>query len=446
VSKVDSSLIVCKFGGSSVADAGQFRKIKDIVTSDSRRKVVVVSAPGKRTPTETKLTDLYYACHDLALKGLDFSGPYQLIEARFKEIIADLGIKLSLQAELDELKEQLMKTPNEVSRDHLVSRGEYLCARIMAQFLDAEFVDAFDLIDLDPHMRVNAEGYKKIASRLHGNGLYVVPGFYGKSHQGKLKTFSRGGSDITGAILANALDAAMYENWTDVSGLLMADPRLIENPKAMPFVSFREIRELAYMGANVFHDEAIAPCKQKEIPVNIRNTNRPQDPGTIIGPAPEIPPNIVTGIAGKKNFAMIYLEKNMMNKEKGFGRKVLSILENYDVPYEHSPTGIDSMSIIVEQDALQDVEALVMEDFQKQLEPDSITLTKNLALIATVGHGMAQQVGVAARLFTALANQNVNIWVIDQGSSEINIIVGVHEKDYVVAIKSIYQAFVKEVA
>jgi aspartate kinase len=434
--------IVCKFGGSSVADASQFHKIRSIIEQDPRRKIVVVSAPGKRNASETKLTDLLYATHDLALKGLDFTDPFNRILTRFQEIASELNLKTGVDQDLLALKKELDANPKAITTDYLVSRGEYLNARLMAEFLGATFVDAADLIRFDAHFRVSNEDYDAIASKLSGSGSYVVPGFYGLNQKGILKTFSRGGSDITGAILARAIGAQVYENWTDVSGLLMADPRIINNPKPMSYLSYREIRELAYSGANVFHDEAIAPCKERNIPINIRNTNDPLAPGSTIGPAPATPNSVVTGIAGRKNFVMIYIEKTMMNKEKGFGRKVLGILENHGVSYEHSPSGIDSMSIVVEKQGLEPVQELVLEELQKQMEPDYINVFENLALIATVGHGMSHHVGTAAKLFQSLAQAQVNVRIIDQGSSEINIIIGVEGEDFEKAIHAIYTAFV----
>ena len=436
-------MIVCKFGGSSVADAKQFEKIKNILGENPERKVIVVSAPGKRNSKETKITDLLYASYDLAKKNIDFTQPFELIQKRFGEIANDLGLSKSILEDLEKLKQQLLELDDTVTADFAVSRGEYLNARLMAEYLGFEFYDALDLIDIDYRGRATDETYSRIASTLDPNKKYVIPGFYGKNEQnGKLKTFSRGGSDITGSIIANALNASVYENWTDVSGLLMADPRIISNPKPMKSVSYRELRELAYSGANVFHDEAIFPCRAKGIQVNIKNTNSPSDEGTFIGPEPKQALQTVTGIAGRKNFALIYIEKNMMNKERGFGRRVLGILESQNISYEHSPTGIDSMSIIVDQGEFESVEQLVLEDIQRTLSPDKIKVHKDLALIATVGHGMSHKIGVSAQLFSALAKEGINIRIIDQGSSEINIIVGVEEKDFESAISSIYNTFV----
>lgn len=437
-----STRIVCKFGGSSVSDASQFEKIKAIVESDTKRKIVVVSAPGKRNAQETKLTDLLYSVYDLASKGLDFSVPWNLICERYQEICRDLKIKTHIHEDLTALETQL-KTRENITADFLVSRGEYLCARIMAEYLGAVFVDAFPMIAFDDRYRISAESDQKIAESLQDeNKLYVVPGFYGKGTRGDVKTFTRGGSDITGAILAHAINAEKYENWTDVSGMLMADPRIVTTPRPIEYVSYREIRELAYSGASVLHDESIAPCRAKKIPINIRNTNRPEDAGTIIGPTPEKPLNVITGIAGRKGFSMIYIEKGMMNKEIGFGRRVLAVLESEGLSYELSPSAIDSMNIVVDTLALEAVQARVIEDITQQMRPDQIKIFSGISLIATVGHGMTNRIGVAAKLFTALAEKEINIRIIDQGSSQINIIIGVDESQMEKAIQAIYTAFV----
>ncbi|MBN2435081.1 MAG: aspartate kinase [Spirochaetes bacterium] len=438
-----SKRVVCKFGGSSVADTEQFKKIKNIINSDSKRKIIVVSAPGKRNSKETKLTDLFYSTYDLATKGVDISGPWSLICERYLEITKELGLKTEINGDLLKLEKQLRETPDEVTSDYLVSRGEFLCARIMAEYLEAEFVDSYPLIKFDSRYRVLDQSYQDIRESLSDDSkIYVVPGFYGSDTKGNLKTFTRGGSDITGAILAKACDAEVYENWTDVSGLLMADPRIVDNARPMAYVSYREIRELSYSGASVLHDEAIAPCRDKDIKINIRNTNFPEDSGTMIGPEPEGAKQVITGIAGRTAFSMIHIEKSMMNKERGFGRKVLGILENHNLSYEHSPTGIDSMSIVLDSKSFADVEDDVLEDIRLEMNPDSIKVIDNLALIATVGHGMAHKVGVAAKLFGALAEEKINVRVIDQGSSELNIIIGIDENDYEKSIKAIYKAFV----
>jgi len=435
--------IVCKFGGSSVADATQFRKIKSILEGKPERKIVVVSAPGKRNSQESKLTDLLYSTYDLAKKKLNLTEPWKLIKERYIEITQELSLQSTIREELDALEKTLLTQPDKLSVDFVASRGEYLCAKIMAEFLGAKFIDAYPLIQFDSQYRITPHSYENIASALSDiNSLYVVPGFYGSDTQGNLKTFTRGGSDITGGILANACDCLLYENWTDVSGLLMADPRIVQNALSINYVSYREIRELAYSGASVLHDESIYPCRAKNIPINIKNTNKPGDPGTIIGPTPEHTLSVITGIAGRKDFSMLYIEKSMMNKEKGFGRKILAILEECGVSYELSPCGIDSMNIVVDSKTLRKVETEVCEEIEQKMQPNKIKIFNNVALIATVGHGMVNQIGTAARLFNALAKEKINVRIIDQGSSEINIIVGVNERDFEKAITAIYNEFV----
>jgi len=435
--------IVCKFGGSSVADATQFHKIKSILEGNPKRKIVVVSAPGKRNSQESKLTDLLYSVHNLAKKKLDFAEPWKLIRERYIEITQELSLQSTIREELDALEKTLSTQPDNLSIDLVVSRGEYLCAKIMAEFLGAKFVDAYPLIQFDNQYHVTSQSYENIAIALSDtNSLYVVPGFYGSDTLGNLKTFTRGGSDITGGILANACDCLLYENWTDVSGLLMADPRIVQGAHSINYVSYREIRELAYSGASVLHDESIQPCRVKNIPINIKNTNKPGDSGTIIGPTPEHTLSIITGIAGRKDFSMLYIEKSMMNKEKGFGRKVLTILEEHGVSYELSPCGIDSMNVVVDSKTLRKVETEVCAEIEQKMQPNKMKIFNNVALIATVGHGMVNQVGTAARLFGALAKEKINVRIIDQGSSEINIIVGVNERDFEKAIIAIYSEFV----
>ncbi len=438
-----SNRIVCKFGGSSVADATQFRKIKSILEGNPERKIVVVSAPGKRNSKESKLTDLLYSSYDLAKKRLDFAGPWTLIRERYIEITQELSLQSTIREELDELEKTLLNKPDDISVDFVASRGEYLCAKIMSEFLGAKFIDAYPLIQFDSQYRITQQSYENIDFALSDtNSLYVVPGFYGSDTQGNIKTFTRGGSDITGAVLANACNCLLYENWTDVSGLLMADPRIVEGARSISYVSYREIRELAYSGASVLHDESIYPCRSKNIPINIKNTNSPGDQGTIIGPTPEQTSCIITGIAGRKDFSMLYIEKSMMNKEKGFGRKVLTILEERGVSYELSPCGIDSMNVVVDSKTLHRVEKEVCAEIDQKMQPNKIKIFDKVALIATVGHGMVNQIGTAARLFGALAKEKINVRIIDQGSSEINIIVGVNEEDFERAIVAIYNEFV----
>ncbi|MSS71846.1 MAG: aspartate kinase [Candidatus Latescibacteria bacterium] len=430
--------IVCKFGGTSVADAGQVRKIESILRADARRRYAVVSALGKRKKEDQKVTDLLYLCHELAAAGLDISEPFHIIRDRHLELAGDLGVNLDVAGLLEEVRKQ---TQGGASRDFVASRGEYLSGRIVAAYLRARFVDPADGILFTPDGQLDDRTYDRLDGLLKGDGLFVIPGFYGANPDGSIHTFPRGGSDISGAVVARAVRAEAYENWTDVSGFLMTDPRIV--PDAMPIreVTYRELRELAYMGATVLQDEAIFPVRQLRIPIHIRNTNAPDDPGTLVLPSRGVSDTGVTGIAGKRGFSMVFIEKALMNKEHGFGRKVLEILESHGISYEHSPTGIDSMSVVIEDEEIAGKEEIIRQEIQRILEPDRVDITSGLALIATVGEGMAYRVGVAARVFTALAQAGVNVRIIDQGSSEINIIVGVDQKDYETAVKALYKAF-----
>ncbi|HKP94630.1 MAG TPA: aspartate kinase [Fibrobacteria bacterium] len=433
------SRIVCKFGGSSVADHTQFLKIRKILQSNPKRTVVVPSAPGKRNSGEAKLTDLLYLCHDMAQKQLSLDGPFSLIRDRYLEIETNLGLKAGMAAALESFRKEIERG---ATRDFVASRGEYLCGLLMASFLGAEFVDPKDTVFFDKTGRIDPKTYEVLGKRMADEKkLYVVPGFYGVDVKGNVKTFSRGGSDISGAIAARAVMAGLYENWTDVSGLLMADPRIVENPHPLDEVSYREIRELSYMGANVFHDEAIAPVRDAGIPINIRNTNRPEDPGTmIVSKLPPVTKYDIAGVAGKKNFSMFSLEKNMMNKEVGFARKMLGIFETKGVSIEHVPSSIDSMSVVVSSEEINDKTEAILEDIRRILEPDTLEVEQDLSLIAVVGEGMSHQVGQAAKVFIALRDANVNVRIIDQGSSEFNIIIGVDNADYEKAIRALYAA------
>lgn len=431
--------IACKFGGSSVADHNQFLKIRKIIESNPKRTVVVPSAPGKRHAGEAKLTDLLYLCHDMAQKQVGLDGPFTPIRERYLEIEAALGLKAGMAKALDTLRQQI---EDGATRDFVASRGEYLCGLLMAAFLDAEFVEPAETVFFDKTGRIDPKTYDVLGGRMSDSKrIYVLPGFYGVDTKGQIKTFSRGGSDISGAIAARSIGAELYENWTDVSGLLMADPRIVENPHPLDEVSYREIRELSYMGASVFHDEAIAPVREAGIPINIRNTNRPDDPGTmIVSKLPEVTRYDIAGVAGKKNFSMFSLEKTMMNKELGFARRVLGIFESRGVSIEHCPTSIDSMSVVVSKEEIGDKTEIILEDLSRILEPDTLDVEEELALIAVVGEGMAHQVGMAAKAFAALRDAGVNIRIIDQGASEFNIIVGVANADYETAIRALYGA------
>jgi len=433
---------VCKFGGTSLADAAQIRKVQTIMLADEQRRFIVPSAPGKRTPKDQKITDLLYLCASHAREGIRFDEVWSIIADRYRSIVADLGIKLNINEELAEIQSRiaLSKTP-----DYAASRGEYLSGLIIASLLGWDFIDAAEVIFFDSRGRLDTKKTQDVLShRLNKTKNGVIPGFYGAAPDGEVKTFSRGGSDISGAIVAAGAHAAVYENWTDVSGLLMADPRIVENPRPIDTVTYRELRELAYMGATVLHDEAIFPVRQAGIPVNIRNTNRPDDAGTLITPDadPIAHRGTITGLAGRKDFHVITLYKAMMNTEVGFGRRLLSVLEDHAVSFEHAPTGIDTMSVVVSGSQLEEKLEKVLDQIRVDCEPDSMEVYPSMALIAVVGRGMAQTPGMAAKTFDALANAKVNIRMIDQGSSEINIIVGVDSSDFEKAMKAIYAAFV----
>lgn len=434
---------VVKFGGSSLADAVQFRKAADIIKSDANRRYVVASAPGKRNSHDEKVTDLLLQCFRLAGEKRSIDETFEKIANRYREIIHDLGLDCSLEAEFAGIKTAIL---HHAGSDYIASRGEYLNSKLLAKYLDFPFIDAEDGIYFDDNGALDADKTnKELAKLLELHEYAVIPGFYGILPNGTIKTFSRGGSDITGSIVAAATKADIYENWTDVSGMLMADPRCIEDPRPIPEITYRELRELSYMGATVMHDEAIFPVRKAQIPINIRNTNDPTAPGTMIVPKAMSNMNdtVITGIAGKKGITAIHVEKDKMNSEVGFGRKVLEVIENYNLSFEHLPSGIDTMSVLVSANALEEFKGAITAEMVKKVNPDSITLVENLALIAVVGRGMVSNEGTAARIFTALANAHINIRMIDQGSSEINIIVAVDEKNYQKTIEAIYKEFVK---
>lgn len=436
---------VSKFGGTSLADASQFRKVQSIITADPARKYVVPSAPGKRTPDDRKITDLLYLCHAHAQQNIPFDDVFALVAGRFNQIIKDLGLKLDLTAPLAEAQKLIAQSATkEGGGDYAASRGEYFSGMILANLLGYEFIDAKDFIFFDARGTYDAERTQEVLSKkLAATPKAVVPGFYGQGSDGQVKTFSRGGSDISGAIVARAAKADVYENWTDVSGLLMADPRVVKNPKTIDVITYRELRELAYMGATVLHDEAIFPVRKAGIPVNIRNTNRPDDNGTFI--VSETQPiehqGAISGIAGRKDFTVIAVEKALMNSELGFGRRLLSALEASGVSFEHAPSGIDTMSVVVADTQLKGKIDKIKSDIQVGCNPDSIEVNPGMALIATVGRGMARTPGMASKLFNALAKAQVNVRLIDQGSSELNIIVGVENNDFEKAVRAIYDEF-----
>lgn len=432
---------VVKFGGSSLASAEQFRKVRDIICGDAQRRYVVPSAPGKRFPKDNKVTDMLYACYDCAEAGKNFREGLSAIKCRYQEIIEGLELGLNLDKEFETIEKNFEA---KIGRDYAASRGEYLNGIIMAAYLDFEFVDAAEVILFDAEGNFDAERTNKVlADRLRDCQYAVIPGFYGAKPDGAVKTFSRGGSDITGSIVAKAVLADVYENWTDVSGFFVTDPRIIENPKGIDVITYRELRELSYMGAGVLHEESIFPVRQENIPINIRNTNSPDDSGTwIVGSTCQKSKYVITGIAGKKGFCCINIEKDKMNSEIGFGRKVLQAFEESDISFEHVPSGIDTMTVFAHQDEFMHKEQKVVASIYRLAKPDSIEIEADLALIAVVGRGMKATRGTAGRIFSALSHANVNVKMIDQGSSELNIIIGVTNDDFETAIKAIYDIFV----
>ena len=435
--------IVTKFGGSSLADAGQFAKVKRILALDPARRYVVPSAPGRRFKEDEKVTDLLYRCHELAARGEDYQETFDKIAARYMDIAEELGLSLDLGAVLDEVDERIGAG---ASADWCASRGEYLGGMLLADYLGWRFFDPAKGILFDETGRFDAERTQVVLSEALADGEpTVVPGFFGSKPNGEVHTFSRGGSDVTGAIVARAVGADMYENWTDVSGFLMADPRVVENPREIRSITYKELRELSYMGASVLHEDAMFPVHKAGIPTNIRNTNLPEHPGTLISldmPEETDVPTI-TGIAGHKGFSVIFVEKAMMNSELGFGRKVLSVLEECGISFEHLPTGIDTMSVVVAQDALAPHREQVVHRIMEVVEPDTLTIHDDMSLIATVGRGMVHNCGTAARLFASMSRAGINVRMIDQGSSELSIIVGVDDKDFESTIRAIYYEFVK---
>ena len=432
---------VVKFGGSSLASAKQFKKVKDIIMADKSRRYVIPSAPGKRTTNDEKVTDLLYACYSAASEGRSYKKIFDAITARYEQIITGLDLNVNLDFEFKTIEENFLAKKG---RDYAASRGEYLNGIIMAAYLGYEFIDAADVICFDADGSFLSEKTnQELAARLSKVSKAVIPGFYGSMPDGSVKTFSRGGSDITGSLVARAVHADLYENWTDVSGFLVADPRIVDNPEPIEIITYRELRELSYMGASVLHEEAIFPVRKEGIPINIRNTNRPSDPGTMIVESTlKRPHYTITGIAGRKGFCAVNIEKAMMNAEIGFGRKVLDVFEKYGISFEHMPSGIDTMSIFVQQSLFEEHEQSVIAGIHRAVEPDHIELDSDLALIAVVGRGMKSARGTAGRIFSALAHARVNVKMIDQGSSELNIIVGVRNEDFETAVKAVYDIFV----
>ena len=431
-----------KFGGTSLCNAENFTKVKNIILADKARKYVVPSAPGKRFPSDEKITDLLYLCYAKNSNGLSFDDTYEQITERYVGIETELGLKTNIALELLAIKKNILTGASE---DYIASRGEYLSGLLLADYLGFDFYDAAELISFHADGTYDDETTQKWTQKLAETQNVVVPGFYGRKRDGSIKTFSRGGSDITGAIVARAVQADVYENWTDVSGFLMADPRIVENPKVISVVTYSELRELSYMGATVLHEDSIFPVRRAQIPINVRNTNRPEDEGTMVIPDAFLKyykrDGVLTGVAGRKGFTVITVYKDNMHNEVGFGYRLLRVLDRYNISFEHVPSGIDTMSLVISDVKLKEHLEQVLREIQRDCEPQSIEVYSNMALVATVGKGMIRSLGVAARLFGALYEAGVNVRMIDQGSSEMNIIVGIENDDLNTAVKAIYHAF-----
>ena len=433
--------IVVKFGGSSLASAKQFKKVADIIRADKGRKYVVPSAPGKRNDKDEKVTDLLYQCYDAASQGKSYKKILDKIRERYEEIIDGLHLNVNLDHEFQTIEENFVAG---IGRDYAASRGEYLNGILMAAYLGIPFIDAAEVVFFDEYGNFLAdEPNRALEERLAHTERAVIPGFYGSKKDGQICTFSRGGSDITGSIVARAIHADLYENWTDVSGFLVADPRIVDDPEVIETITYKELRELSYINTSVLHEDAICPVRKEGIPIHIRNTNRPEDRGTlIVENTCRKPRHLITGIAGKKGFCSMYIEKAMMNSEVGFGRKVLGVLEDQGISFEHMPSGIDTMTVFIHQTEFMAHEQQVIAGIHRAVAPDLIDLESDLALVAVVGRGMRGSRGTAARVFAALAHARININMIDQGSSESNIIVGIRNEDFEDAIRAIYDVFV----
>ena len=438
-------LKVAKFGGSSMADAGQYKKIRDILLSDPTRRVVVVSAAGKRDKNDHKITDLLYLCHAHTQYGVDCTGVFEMITSRYLEIRDELNIQLDLETEFAALKKRL--DAKSVTQDELVSRGEYFSAKLMAAYLGFQFIDAVEWVKFNLDGTVDQETSYEALRKLVilGEGA-VIPGFYGLMPDGHIRTFTRGGSDITGALAAAALNADVYENWTDVSGILMADPRIVDDPQAIPEVTYDELRELSYSGAQVLHEGTIFPVREKNIPLNIRNTNAPEDNGTMIKEkfdTPCDPDRFITGITGKKDFTIISLSKRGMANQVGVLRKVLTVLERHKISVDYVPNGIDNVSVVMSTEDVAPYLYTILGEIQQEVEPDTLDVHDQIAVVAAVGRRMAFQPGVSGRLFAALGEAGINIRMINQGPDELNIIFGVDNRDFKAAIRVLYNSFVK---
>ncbi len=437
-------LKVTKFGGSSMASAGQYRKIRDIIQSDRGRRVVVVSAAGKRDSDDHKITDLLYLCHAHSQYGVDCDHVFEMITSRYIQIRDELELKVDLESEFAILKQRL--DAKAISQDELVSRGEYFSAKLMAAFLGFQFIDAIDWIKFKFDGTVDQETtYAALKKMLKGKGV-VIPGFYGQMPDGHIRTFTRGGSDITGALAAAALDADVYENWTDVSGILMADPRIVDDPEVIPQVTYDELRELSYSGAQVLHEGTIFPVREKNIPLNIRNTNAPNDPGTMIRErfnGDTNPDRFITGITGKKDFTILHLSKRGMSNEVGVLRRILTVLERHGISVDYAPNGIDCVSVVMPTSAIAPCLYTVLGEIQQEVQPDNLDVFDQIAVVAAVGRKMASRPGISGKIFAALGQADINIRMINQGPDELNIIFGVDNQDFATAIRVLYDSFVK---
>ncbi len=436
---------VCKFGGTSMADGNVILSASKIINADKERRYVVVSAPGKRFSGDIKVTDLLYQWSD-AFEQKDeklFNETFEKISVRFLNIEREIGKPLGVENALAQMKEEVL---NGAGRDYCASRGEFLAGKIMAEVLGVPFVDATEFIRFNEDGVLSEETFELGAKVLSKYQRAVIPGFYGLGADGKVKTFSRGGGDISGSIVARSVMASLYENWTDVSGFYACDPRIVNSPEWISELSYQELRELSYMGANVLHSESIFPVRSAGIPIRICNTFRPDDAGTYIVKTSkrDVSENVVTGVAGRKDFTVISLEKSMMNSEVGFVKKVLAVIDRHGISFEHLPSGVDTMSLVIDNAYLKGgMLETVMAEMKEAVHPDKIYAHENIALVATVGHGMAKNVGTSARLFKAISEAGINVIMIDQGSSEMNIIVGVENDDCATCISAIYNEFFK---
>lgn len=437
-------LKVVKFGGSSMADAAQLTKVKNIVESDPARRVVVVSAAGKRNSDDHKITDLLYLCHAHIKYGVEYESIFNIIRQRYIEIKRDLNLDTDIEVVLDEIE---AKMKSGISQDELVSRGEYLAARLMADLLGFDFLDSSLWLKFKFDGSIDQETSYETLAKMVGSRKVVIPGFYGSMPDGTIKVLARGGSDITGALAAAALDADVYENWTDVSGILMADPKIVKNPKPIERVTYDELRQLSYIGAQVLHEATIFPVKEKNIALNIRNTNEPDHPGTLImekfDDALEKDDRVITGIAGRRNFTTVTVAKTGLSSEIGGLRCILQVFEKHGISVEYVPSGIDSVSLVVSADKVAPCLYSILGEIEREYKPDDISVTENIAIVAAVGRRMAQRLGTSGKIFATLGENGVNIRMISQGPDELNIIVGVEGKDFEHAIQVLYDNFVK---